>query len=356
MAEVTVKISHHPVDWACAEDSDEDGGPQVARHASEVYERREIRLASTATAARSEATSLSDKEVKVVAQTKEWTGVDDSDGEDGPPIDRHASETFERREQRLAAASAATGREEVIMADKEVNVSSQVKDWAGADDSDEDGGPLIERHASETFERREKRLSFAVQAAACDQAQVLADMEVPITSQVKDWVEADDSDEDGPPIEHHASHTFERREQRLAHASAAVQNEDKSIADKEVAITSQTKDWVGADDSDEGDGPPIERHASNTFERREQRLAFASAAVQDECKTIADTEVAITSQTKDWAEADDSDEDCGPQIERHASETFERRERRLVSASVAPQNETGVIADEEVIVMSQAKD
>mmetsp|Transcript_8028 Transcript_8028/g.29186 ORF Transcript_8028/g.29186 Transcript_8028/m.29186 type:complete len:494 (-) Transcript_8028:227-1708(-) len=108
-------------------------------------------------------------EVGVVAEAKDWAQAEDSDDDDDADLkmERHASDVFQRRACRLAAAEACGGLQVAVpVAGEEVQVVAQGKDWAEAADSDQDDGCLkMQCHATDVFKRRESRIAIAAEQA-----------------------------------------------------------------------------------------------------------------------------------------------------------------------------------------------
>lgn len=97
-------------DCAQAEDSDDDDDADLKteRHASDVLQGRACRLAAAeATGGCLEgAAPVAGAEVQVVAQDKDWAEVADSDQDDGClKMQCHATDVFKRRESRIAIAA-----------------------------------------------------------------------------------------------------------------------------------------------------------------------------------------------------------------------------------------------------------
>ncbi|CAE8604641.1 unnamed protein product [Polarella glacialis] len=92
----------------------------------------------------------------VASQKQEWKGEpEDSDD------DEAGAQNFSNREKRLTVGAIAL-QQEKLLSDHEVHVVPQSKEWGAAVDSDDDHGPnLLVRRASESFAAREKRLSVA---------------------------------------------------------------------------------------------------------------------------------------------------------------------------------------------------
>ncbi|CAJ1421991.1 unnamed protein product [Effrenium voratum] len=105
--------------------------------------------------------------VAVVEESKEWGAVAESEDEgNDEKQEKHASESFQAREQRLSVA-AEVRKDEQILGDTQVEVVKQPVEWHGGADSDEEGATSREaqsregkavRRMSESFQKRESRL------------------------------------------------------------------------------------------------------------------------------------------------------------------------------------------------------
>merc|ERR1711937_857680 len=108
-----------------------------------------------------------DVEIDVKAETKEWAADADSDEEDVPKqLQRRASQAYDAREKRLSFAAQQMEKEHML-GDGEVTVKEEHKEWDGGSDSEEEASPIfnqLARRASLNYQEREKRLSIAVDA------------------------------------------------------------------------------------------------------------------------------------------------------------------------------------------------
>merc|ERR1719401_1720117 len=106
-------------------------------HHSGSYARRERRLTVT-TDALQRGHALGDRQVSVVRHGAEWAGAEDSDHEEqGPRMEHHHSDSYNKRERRLSATSEALAQRSVL-GDVEVRVRDHGEEWRGAADSDDD--------------------------------------------------------------------------------------------------------------------------------------------------------------------------------------------------------------------------
>ena len=100
----------------------------------------------------------------------------------------------------------------------------------------------------------------------------------------------------------------------------------------ELPLVNEPKEWAGAEDSDED--KPIEKHASRSFEAREKRLSMAAVSLKDD-KILGDQQVEVVDQKKEWKGGDESEEEVSPdRVARRASESFQKRESRLAQGAV----------------------
>ena len=103
-------------------------------------------------------------------------------------------------------------------------------------------------------------------------------------------------------------------------------------ASTEHPVVSEPKEWAGAEDSD--DDKPIEKHASRSFEAREKRLTVAAVNLQSD-KILGDQEVAVVDQQKEWKDGEESEEEASPdRVAKRASQSFQKRESRLAQGAV----------------------
>ena len=98
-------------------------------------------------------------------------------------------------------------------------------------------------------------------------------------------------------------------------------------------VVTEPKEWAGEEDSE--DEKPIERHASRSFEAREKRLTVAAVNLQDLSegdKIVGDHEVAVVQQQKEWKDGEESEEETHSpdRVAKRASESFQKRESRFL--------------------------
>jgi len=234
----------------------------MTQQQTEAFERRENRLMSGVEALQQAGATI-DKEVGVVAASKEWAGAEDSEEE----MERHATETFQRRERRLTFSAEVLERE-TAMGDKEVAVVTGEKEWAGAEESDDEGAPMTQRQ-SEAFERREQRLMSGVEG--WQKGGVAMDMEVGIVVEAGEWANAQDSDEE---VAVHEASVHGRRERRLTIGAEQLEQQTH-VVDMEVDVVTAAEDWKSCEESD---GEDMQRHYSQAFDRRERRLTSCADA------------------------------------------------------------------------------
>ncbi|OLP92920.1 hypothetical protein AK812_SmicGene25230 [Symbiodinium microadriaticum] len=115
-------------------------------------------------------------------------------------------------------------------------------------------------------------------------------------------------------------------------ASVGKTPSEERRASTEHPVVSEPKEWAGADESD--DDKPIEKHASRSFEARERRLTVAAVNLQSD-KILGDQEVTVVDQQKEWKDGEESDEEASPdRVAKRASQSFQKRESRLAQGAV----------------------
>eukprot|EP00933_Yihiella_yeosuensis_P022059 TRINITY_DN17366_c0_g2_i1.p1 TRINITY_DN17366_c0_g2~~TRINITY_DN17366_c0_g2_i1.p1 ORF type:complete len:525 (+),score=132.25 TRINITY_DN17366_c0_g2_i1:100-1674(+) len=358
-----IEVVSQANEWGQADDSDDESNATNAavseQRASQSFQKREKRL-SVAVEALKEEKPLGDTEIQVKSETKEWNGAQDSDDEnDAKKFEKSASEAFRAREKRLTVAAEAL-KQELPMGDTEVQVVSETKEWRDVQDSDdEDASPRksFERRssavASAGFQARERRLS--VQAVVLQQEKLMGDQEVPVVAQATEWsaAQALDSDDEAPEVS--ASQSYKAREKRLTIAVEALK-EEKPIGDQEVQVVSQSQEWSQADDSDEERSPKktFERRASQCLNKMEKRISLAQEALKQDLP-LGDTEVPVVVAAKEWKHAEDSDNEDSKNAEKSATASFTERERRISRASVVLQKEIP-LGDADVEVVRETKE
>lgn len=380
-----VEVIAHSKEWTGVQDSDDEQEPseqKMEKQASASYEARERRLTASAEVLSTQK-QLGDQDVEVVTHSKEWEQHSDSEDEHEPEarkFERQAESAFAAREQRLSLAADAL-REQLPLGDHEVKVVPEQKEWGGMQESDDEHEPhqrTLERRASESFSAREKRLSIGEAGKAgleavvqsCVQASVQAAKtavnsastleartslarrasftdplqqgrprapteEVAIVSESKDWKGADESDDEHEPspvrIERRASASRDAREHRLSVSAQSLQ-EEKPLGDREVEVVPHSSEWQGVQDSEDEADPQPEQQAAASFKAREQRLSQAQEA-RHEQRQLYDHEVEVHPQQLEWAQVEESEDEQDGQLAaaRHASGMLAARERRLSS-------------------------
>jgi len=271
---------------------------------------------------------LADAELNVVAEKKEWAAEEDSDDDAPNLLEQRASRAFEAREQRLTFG-AEQMKKELILADGEMDIVAETKEWTADVDSEEDDVPnWQEKRESQVYSAREKRLTIS--AEQLEKGVGLTDAEVDVVAESKEWAgEAESDDDDGPNhVEQIASQAYNAREKRLTVGTEQLQK-DLQFADAEVTVAAETKEWAGEDGSDD-DGPNhLGNAATQAYNAREKRLTVGTEQMQKELMLV-DAELKITAEKKEWAGEVDSEEDDAPNWqEKRASVSFNQREKRL---------------------------
>mmetsp|Transcript_51484 Transcript_51484/g.122437 ORF Transcript_51484/g.122437 Transcript_51484/m.122437 type:complete len:353 (+) Transcript_51484:101-1159(+) len=261
----------------------------------------------------------------------------------------------------------------------EVEVLPQCYEWEAGQDSDDDADEkekegVLQRHASQQFEIREKRLSAVTARLQNDIS--LGDVDIEVLHQQKEWAALADSDDEEwsaaakhdaetAVVADHEAEVFAKRERRLTARSATLELA-KVLGDAEVEVVALEKEW----DADLADGLAADdspghrqKHHTALFEVRERRLT----ATTDKLATdgaLGDVDVEIVAQDKEWKCLEDSDaeedqegevpEQLQAQLQRRASASFEQRERRLSIAADVLQSDRSIgDAKVEVLVESQ---
>mmetsp|Transcript_68476 Transcript_68476/g.155141 ORF Transcript_68476/g.155141 Transcript_68476/m.155141 type:complete len:259 (-) Transcript_68476:118-894(-) len=236
---------------------------------------------------RPSASASSQREVQVVAQEREWRGLQDSDDEEDAQsrLRRRASAGHQAREQRLSVG--ADSLQETLsqgrpIVDTEVEVVPQSSEWRELEDPEEDViQDQFQRHAGEALARREKRLTVGAEAInrALQQETLLGDADVQVVSQTHEWRGLEDSDEEAQgkvQFNRRASDAYSAREKRLSVGLEAIRRSREGSI-----IIVQEKEWAGAEDSD--DEPVVEKlcsHAKTTHNARERRLTAGAEALK----------------------------------------------------------------------------
>mmetsp|Transcript_65174 Transcript_65174/g.172673 ORF Transcript_65174/g.172673 Transcript_65174/m.172673 type:complete len:177 (-) Transcript_65174:180-710(-) len=160
---------------------------------------------------------------------------------------------------------------------QEVKVITRMTEWVGAQDSDDEPN---EAHERAVYQAREKRLSVAEEKLKI--FPVLGDVEVDILPQKKEWQAVVDSDEDDSPKRRnrHNSDMFDAREKRLAAGGKALSKENL-IGDTDVVVLPECKEWDGLKEESDDEGGQLEGHATASFEAREKRLSVSEQILKD---------------------------------------------------------------------------
>lgn len=192
----------------------------------------------------------------MLAEDKEWAEAEDSEEDDDAPNwqQKRESQVYNAREQRFSMSQAQLEKE-LALADAEVNVVSESKEWSAGVDSDDDASPTkLEKNAAQAFEEREKRITISQEQL--QKELMMADQEVDVVAEIKEWAAAGDSDEEEGPnhLEQRASQAFTAREKRLT-VGAERLSQQMIISDAEVKILAESKEWAEADDDTDDDAP-----------------------------------------------------------------------------------------------------
>jgi len=344
-----VKVVESLQEWDDDDDEKENASPeQLYEHAQGKSQAREKRLTFACMNLEQEQ-PLGDAEVEVVTAKKEW---DDSDEEVN---DKQFEESIiDKRETRRTLAMAEIMKDQVV-ADAEVEVVAEVVEWADAD-SDED---VNDKQFEEiVVNKRETRRTLAQVELMKDQ--VVPDVEVEVMEENQEWsggVDLDDED-DHIPREKAAASAFQAREKRLTVAFDELQKE-LQLADAELAVTTEEKEWAADPDSDEDVDEKAaenqrERRNTANFSAREKRLTIAVEEMQKEL-IVADTELEVQTEFKEWDAGAESDEDVENVLDKRNTQAFEQREKRLTLAAGMLENEV-MIGDAEMVVNKEAKE
>jgi hypothetical protein len=246
-------------------------------------------------------------------------------------------------------------KKEAMMSDAEMKVLAQNEEWAADAESDEDEVPnWQEKRETQKFDAREIRLSLA--QAQLEKEDIIADGECAIVAETKEWTGADsDGEGDASPtkLDNTAKQAFEAREKRLTVASQQLDKE-AMMADIDVAVASETKEWAGAGDSDDEEGPNhLEQRATQAFNDREKRITFSEEQMKREMQ-LADAEVAMVKEKKEWAAAaDDSDEEGPEKRNQRASQAFQAREQRLTAGAASERRLSGGVSQDIALALQQ---
>lgn len=280
---------------------------------------------------------IGDADVEVRAEGKEWqhesdSGDDPAHSEEGQR--RHAEDSFRKRERRLTLGEQAI-KSDRPHGDKDVDLVPEGSEWAhhGADSSDGEGADL--RFNEEVHRRRERRLTHGASVRELEVA--IGDAEVPVMAEGAEWAgaEANSDDEgDGQAMERRHSESFQRRERRLTFGEEQLKAE-RSIGDLDVEVLAQETEWAGCKDGSdsEEDGEAAQRrHADDSCRSRERRLTFGAEALKGDTP-LGDLEVPVVAHSSEWGALEDEDEE--DDHERSHTERSRARERRLTAGEEA---------------------
>lgn len=183
--------------------------------------------------------------------------------------------------------------------------------------------------------------------------------EVSVITEGKDWGVAEDSDEEeGPTMERHHTGAFQRRESRLAScAYAMVGTTSEWVGDAQVKVVVADKEFEFESGSDEDDEPKMEHHHTSAFQRRESRLASSyeeHSMVGQSSERLGKAQAKVVAVDKEFEFESDSDDDGAPKMEQHSK--MERRETRLAESVEVEAKEDAVLGDFQVGVLAQTKE
>eukprot|EP00928_Gymnodinium_smaydae_P026058 TRINITY_DN20566_c0_g1_i1.p1 TRINITY_DN20566_c0_g1~~TRINITY_DN20566_c0_g1_i1.p1 ORF type:complete len:678 (+),score=205.98 TRINITY_DN20566_c0_g1_i1:64-2097(+) len=369
IGDVDIEVVTQSTEWSGdggAFDSDavaDGSGEEMAARRS--FAAREHRLSLRASLKQQDA-PLCDAEIEIQPQPTEWRGGDadsDDDAASGPAASqrmaRHASDAYESREKRLRSASQALNRE-VSMADTDIVVVAQQKEWAASkalDAADSDGissdeEPMeqmekVKTLATNTYNAREERIAMAERTLREEQPR--GDSQVEVVPSMKEWASArsvgvdhNSSDEEGSATVFHriASTRSDAREKRLSMAQQWLQS-DAPMGDTEVEVIKEPRDWAalnGAADDERESPESLRVHARASLTAREQRLSRAAEAMRRP-SLLGDAEVEVVQQAREWEGAGGHDSSGDEQggaamaVQRRASERASVRDRRLEEAA-----------------------
>lgn len=194
----------------------------------------------------------------------------------------------------------------------------------------------LDSSATKAYQAREKRLTVGQEQLQKDL--MLADVEVKVVAQSKEWgagVEDSDDEADASPkkLDKRASLAYDARETRLAVALLQMEKEGQ-LADAEVKVTIESKEWGAGVDSDDEDESPkkLDKSATTAYQAREKRLTVGQEQMEKDLM-LYDAEVKVVAETKEscaFVDSDDDDVDENPkQFEKRASVAYDAREKRL---------------------------
>jgi len=346
-----VKVIESLMEWDEEDDDDKERGSpvQLYEDAQRQSQAREKRLTFACMALEQEQ-AIGDAEVAVVEAQREWIG-DDSDEE----VDNKFEESVVNKRETRRTMAQVELMKDLAVADAEVEVVAETSEWAGADSDDDEDHT---KQAAAMRDAREKRLTIAETVLQLDQ--VVPDAEVEVMEEAREWAGGGDIDdeEDGIQREKAAALAFQAREKRLTVAMDELQKEEQ-LADAELPVKTEEKEW-GADlDSDEDLDDQTaedqhERHSSATFNAREKRLTIAAEELAKET-IVADLELEVKEEGKEWNFDAESDEDIDTVREKRNVQAFETREKRLTMATEMLDNEA-ILGDAEMVVKEEAKE
>jgi len=250
-----------------------------------------------------------------VREAQEWrcslpNGADSEDETDTKRLSQHAMGVFDAREKRLSVGSEQL-MHTVNMGDADVELITQCTEWTGPEDSDVDeDSDQRNRQAANSFEARERRLTQS--AEMLQQVQTLGDRDIEIVSQTVEWSGPPDSGDEEfieERLDNHARRLHEARERRLSQGTEMLQK-DLALGDKEIEVVEQSIEWACTQKISDDDGfieEQLDHHAVDVFERREKRLSTAAAALLAEA-LLGDQDVNVIKQDEEWTGIREADQ------------------------------------------------
>lgn len=349
IGDTDVPVFTESKEWSEVADTDLDEGPgQHTQHATDIFQERERRLNCRAEELEKDLV-IGDIDVPVFTESKEWSEVADTDLDEGPgQLDQHASAMFEEREKMLSTRTEELEKEAFI-GDIDVPVIAEGQEWAGEEADEDDAAEQQERHASEMYEAREKRLTRGVDEL---EEAMLGDADVEVIVQNAEWAGGAAVDDEDDKFEQHAAEVYEARERNL---TAREVNEELVMGDVDVPVLAESKEWAGDADDDEEDAGDPDRHATEVFEVREKRLCENAEQLGKEV-VLGDADVQVLKEATEWAGGVDSEDDGSPvKMDSHASEIYKARERRLSKGAEELEKEV-MVGDVDVEVLPESKE
>jgi len=416
VAEKDVQVVAESKEWGEEEDNDSDGDDnteaQRCRRASDAHMARERRLSSSAQALHLQLAALQaskvagEREVQVMAESKEWGEVkdDDSDGNDNAEVQRcrRASDAHIARERRLSSGAQALHMQlgalqaSQVAGERDIHVMAESKEWGEVEEDDSDGEENAEgqrcRRASDAHMARERRLSSSAEVLHSQLAALQATIEagerdVQVVAESKEWGEVEDDSEDDHDGEddaeaqrrRRASNAHMTRERRLSSSAEALHMQlaplqaSPVVGGRDVQVVAESEEWGEASDDSDGDDDAEAlrcRRASDAHMARERRLSSSAEALQvllaalQANPAISGRDVQVVEESKEWGEhEDDSDGDGNAEVQRcrRASDAHIARERRLSCGAEAllklpTQSARSFTGEQDVHVTAESKE